>query len=130
MRPEEFGIATPQATQPGTPVAEEAAQEEHGAGSLGSQDAVETPAKQEHDEEMFPWWPCGEEHVYHANTRLPDGRTGLLIDTGAWANLSGGRWATNAAQVSAQAGLRATKTKMAKPVSVQGVGNGSQQCTW
>ena len=130
MRPEEFGIATPQATTPGTPAAEEAAQAEPGTGSLGSRDAAATASEEENDADMFPWWPCGEEHVYHANTRLPDGRTGLLIDTGAWANLSGDRWATQAAQVSNQAGFQATKTKMTKPMSVQGVGNGSQQCTW
>ena len=81
------------------------------------------------DVDMFPWWP-GEEHVYHSNTRLPDGRAGVLIDTGAWANLSGDRWANAAAELSQRAGKQASRQQLAKPISVQGVGNGSQQCTW
>ena len=81
----------------------------------------------------YPWWPVGpvgEQSVFHANTILADGRTGLIIDTGAWANLSGETWAKSAAAVCRRNGYTPSQEKLAKPLAVQGVGHGSQQCTW
>ena len=129
MCPEEFGIATPLASRAGS--------------DGGSQSHLIDPPAEENDNDAsdsemtqasaYPWWPVGpdgQQSVFHANTRLADGRVGLIIDTGAWANLSGETWAKNAASVCRRSGYTPTQEKLAKPLAVQGVGHGSQSCTW
>jgi hypothetical protein len=70
--------------------------------------------------------------IYHAETQLPDGRVSLLIDPGSRGNLCGSVWA----QKSALAAIRAGRTKdvaqivRKEALNVQGVGNGSQRCTY
>ena len=45
---------------------------------------------------VMPWWPVQgglvtgvSDSGFHMNTRLPDGRVSVIVDTGAWGNLSG-----------------------------------------
>ena len=121
MCPEEFGISTPREEEEGPRDPQTDHLEEEMVSDGLSAESI--------DEEMLAWWPS-DESVYHSNTRLLDGRAGVLIDTGAWANLSGDRWANLAADLSNAAGYRASRQRMSKPMSVQGVGNGSQQCEW
>ena len=77
-----------------------------------------------------PWWPVQQDTqgVYHTGTRLPDGRLGLLLDTGAWDNITGSEWANAVEERAAQHGHRARREQMARPLEIQGVGNGTQKC--
>ena len=70
------------------------------------------------------------EHAYHLNTRLADQRTALLLDTGAWNNLAGDRWVKDATRVCMKNGRMPTENRLSTPVTVSGVGHGSQQCQW
>jgi len=82
---------------------------------------------------MFPWWPAPgaqPEHYYHAATQLPDGRLSIIVDPGAWTNLAGKKWANAQATRAIRAGLMPNQTKMERPLSVQGVGNGFQHAVW
>ena len=80
---------------------------------------------------VLPWWPADGPHpTYHSNTRLTDGRVSVIVDTGAWGNLSGDEWANTAARASKEAGHPPSQQRMAQPIQVQGVGHGSQECTW
>eukprot|EP00974_Lingulodinium_polyedra_P085988 8326496-Lingulodinium_polyedra.AAC.1 len=62
--------------------------------------------------------------VYHAGTRLGNNRAGLLVDTGAWGNLSGDVWVQEQALLSKKAGYLPSQAKLEAPLSIQGVGNG------
>ena len=84
---------------------------------------------------MFPWWPeiglTGEEEgIYHASTRLLDGRHGLLVDPGAWSNLVGERWAQEVAAKAMSSGHTPSQKKMNQPFTVQGVGKGTNEAKW
>ena len=71
---------------------------------------------------VMPWWPVGSGDsvtCYHMNTRLPDGRVSIIVDTGAWGNLSGEEWAQSAAAASQRAGYPPSQHKMDNPVHVQ-----------
>ena len=134
MSPEEFGIHTP------TPDEAHADAQSHFSTPLeGSETSHsqrppthDAPNDADNDDVMFPWWPTQASPccAFHANTRLPDGRSSIIIDTGAWGNLCGGNWAEQAAIQSKAAGHPATESLMDQPMHVQGVGNGSQRCDW
>ena len=122
MNPEEFGISTP--PRGGTP---------EFASPITRPDFLGTPNDTDSviSDMMLPWWPvAGGESVYHANTQLQDGRVSVIIDTGAWGNLSGDRWAWEAAAQAQASGHAPTQQRLQQPLSVQGVGHGSQRCTW
>ena len=83
----------------------------------------------------YPWWPAPEDNnVYHAATRLLDGRHSLLIDPGAWSNLVGEKWAQDMARKAMKAGQEPTQSKLARPFNVQALGqdptkqNGKSLC--
>lgn len=86
----------------------------------------------------YPWWPLINQMqdasdastCYHANTRLSDGRLGLLIDPGAWANLAGENWTKELARKALEAGHRPSQRKLAKPYEVKGVGTGQNAAAW
>eukprot|EP00975_Prorocentrum_lima_P034730 7299642-Prorocentrum_lima.AAC.1 len=90
------------------------------------------------DEAMLVWWPVPvgassdgvTESVFHLGTRLEGGRAGLLIDTGAWGNLSGDAWVKEQGRLSKSAGYMPAQAKMDTPLKIQGVGSGTQQCSW
>ena len=68
--------------------------------------------------------------VYHANTRLKDGRPALLVDPGTRTNLAGDMTMRHAARtVYDKTGQKATSSKREFPMSVAGVGQGSQDAT-
>ena len=79
--------------------------------------------------DYFSWWSA-EESVYHATTRLNDGRHGLLVDPGAWSNLVGEQWITDMTHKALDAGLQPEQQRMDKPLTVQGVGSGSNRAEW
>ena len=68
--------------------------------------------------------------VYHVQTRLPDGRIAIIVDPGSVGNLGGDKWCKDVAVSGARAGKKPTYKKRPKPLSVSGVGHGSQQCNY
>ena len=66
---------------------------------------------------------------YHADTRLADGRPGLLVDPGSRGNLSGSTWIRTAASKALHYGKHPTEERRKQSLSVMGVGNGSQTCS-
>ena len=84
----------------------------------------------------FPWWPSlpaennpDQDAVYHTTTAHPNFNS-LLIDPGAYTNLAGLNWIRSMAQVCLDQGLSPVQSRLAQPMHIQGVGSGSQQCTW
>ncbi|CAE7553939.1 RE2 [Symbiodinium sp. CCMP2456] len=84
---------------------------------------------------LYPWWETGTEDVgasesvgqsagvYHERTRVK-GKVGLLVDPGAHDNLVGDR---TMKLLSSQVKCKPAIRPLERPLSVQGVGNGSQQ---
>ena len=68
--------------------------------------------------------------VYHIQTQLADGRPSILVDPGSVGNLCGDRWAEKVAKTARQAGLRPSYERRQVPLTVSGVGNGSQSCKY
>ena len=64
--------------------------------------------------------------VYPIRTQLADGRPSLIIDPGSVGNLCGDKWAKSIAQLAARNGKCPTYEKRTRPLSVSGVGHGSQ----
>ena len=82
----------------------------------------------------MPWWPADAGNPttafeYHTSTQVP-GKCSVIVDSGAWTNLIGEKLARQLAKKAIAAGMRPQQNKMQQPLSVQGVGNGSQQCNW
>ena len=65
---------------------------------------------------------------YHAETRLSDGRPCMLLDIGSVGNLSGDMWVQEVGSQALAHGRRPEQIKRDQPLSVSGVGNGSQCC--
>ena len=81
----------------------------------------------------MPWWTArGQqpEPYFHAATQLADGRMSLLVDVGAWTNLVGSNWAREMARRAMAAGKVPKQTRMSRPLSVQGVGDGAPTASW
>ena len=73
---------------------------------------------------LYPWWEAGQPTgVYHERTRVK-GKVGLLVDPGAHDNLVGDR---TMKLLSSQVKCKPAVRTLERPLSVQGVGNGSQQ---
>jgi hypothetical protein len=68
--------------------------------------------------------------AYHVQTRLADGRPALVVDPGSVGNLAGDAWAKTVAQAAARNGQHPSYQKRTRPLKVQGVGNGSQECEY
>ena len=105
--------------------------EEHNIGTPNTQvsfaSAVESTT-------CLPWWPAQDEstlaRVYnHSATQLP-GKLSVIVDSGAWTNLMGINVARALAQRAIERGFKPSQNKMTRPLKVQGVGNGEQQCQW
>ena len=83
------------------------------------------------------WWKGGssetaltDARTFSSNVHLPDGRLGLLIDTGVWGNLQGEVWCKHAAAQARTAGHEPEQKELSEPMSVNGVGAGSQRAVW
>ena len=73
--------------------------------------------------------PAGQENrSYHLETRLPDGKPALLLDIGSVGNLAGDAWVKDQATVAVDNKRKPEQYKRERPLSVSGVGNGSQSC--
>ena len=71
----------------------------------------------------YPWW------IGLAATELKEGLS-ILVDPGAYTNLCGEQWARRAASLAVERGFTPSEQRMRKPLSVHGVGNGSNQAAW
>ena len=90
----------------------------------------------------LPWWPTaagdtvsGAAHgtdgqYFLASTDLPDGRLGVIVDSGAWTNLWGSHFARRLAQRALNNGHWPAEERLSTPLYVAGVGNGSQQANF
>ena len=67
--------------------------------------------------------------VYHATTQLPDGRLSILVDPGAFTNLCGVNNARRMQAAGNQAGYASDQWYLDTPMSIMGVGEGTQFCT-
>ena len=96
------------------------------------------------DMDLFPWWPVDSDGrpqlsdidpaaamgmIYHSQTRLPGGQLSMIVDPGAWTNLIGADLAAQLARRATEAGHSPRQVPMDQPLNIQGVGNGTQQCT-
>ena len=102
--------------------------------SVASASVPASPGVPEQPESSMPWWPTDGAHPteafeYHAATQLT-GKCSVIVDSGAWTNLIGEKLARELAKKAIAAGMRPKQTKMDNPLSIQGVGNGSQKCDW
>jgi hypothetical protein len=82
---------------------------------------------------ILPWFPApGEqpEGYYHASTQLANGVLSILVDPGAWTNLVGLKVSRLIAAYAIEHGYKPEQWKMEIPLSIMGVGNGSQECKW
>ncbi len=82
-----------------------------------------TPREFGTPESSYPWW------IGLAATELQEGLS-ILVDPGAYTNLCGEQWARRAASLALGGGFTPSEKRMAKPLSVHGVGNGSNTAEW
>jgi len=71
-----------------------------------------------------------DEKNYHIKTQLVDGRLSLILDIGSPGNLGGDKWAKAVAMEAAKAGKQPSYVKRDRPLSVSGVGHGSQSAPY
>ena len=110
----------------------------------GDEDDLGAAAEDDrHDSAMmdiFPWWPAdlptsseldpaAVNAAFHSNTQLSNGQLSMIVDPGAWTNLMGEDLARQLARRAVEAGHRPRQVLLERPLNVQGVGNGTQQCT-
>jgi hypothetical protein len=81
---------------------------------------------------FYPWWENAttREHSYLGEPQLTQGNHGLLVDPGAWSNLVGSNWAQNMAKKALKSGHTPTQERMDNPMTVSGVGTGSNKADW
>lgn len=84
----------------------------------------------------MPWWPAtldtgaaSADLTYHTRTQLTNGQRSVIVDPGAWTNLMGENLARQLSRRAVEAGHRPQQVTMERPLSIQGVGSGTQQCT-
>ena len=81
----------------------------------------------------MPWSPAPgaqPEGYYHASTQLANGQMSIMIDAGAWTNLAGSDLGRAMAEAAVAAGYQPKQNRLEQPLSIVGVGNGTQQCRW
>ena len=74
-----------------------------------------------------PILPADRERSFSTETRLRDGRPAILIDPGSVGNFGGGNWAREVARVAMQHNRMPAEHRRDRPLSLTGVGNGSQE---
>ena len=86
----------------------------------------------------MPWWPTDRpppgiewQEVWHATTRLRNGKLSMIIDPGAWTHLMGSELARELARGAMANGHTPTQKPLdGGSMSIQGVGNGHQTSNW
>ena len=107
----------------------------HTAADEYSSHAV-VPARSARHDLFYAWWHSSEAELaeeeelvvsYHAKVRLSKGES-VLIDTGAIKPLAGDKWCNRAADVAKKFGRGTSYVPLDRPLTVEGVGTGSQVC--
>jgi len=96
-----------------------------------SQDSYQSTVS--HHPTVLPAWAAPTQQptgFYHASTELPDGRPAIIVDPGAWVSLIGKNPARKIAQWAIKNGQQPQQVRMETPLTIQGVGNGTQTCEW
>ena len=79
-----------------------------------------------------PWLPPDakpeKREVYHSETRMRDGGSAVLIDTGSLGNLGGSEWCVHQAKLAIAHKRVPEQTKRSVPLTVNGVGKQAQRC--
>ena len=103
-------------------------------------DMLAASVRAANDGDMFmPWWPVYEDslednitdlvkHVYHTRAHLPNDLEALLLDLGAYDNLTGDKWANRTGDLARAAGQQPVMRSMSNSMRVQGVGKQAQTC--
>jgi len=99
---------------------------------------INTPSDPGSEQSSYPWWPTSggscilpeAEMALLANTRLPDGRLGFIVDPGAWTSLVGKTMARLIAAKAMAYNHKPQQSYMQPPLEVAGVGNGTQTCNY
>ena len=95
------------------------------------------PSRSARHDLFYPWWDSSEADLlntdelttsYHSRVRLAKGES-VLIDTGAIKPLAGDAWCKRAAEAAAAFGRGTVYEPLAKVLTVEGVGTGSNRCT-
>ena len=121
VRPENFDMSTPPQGQNQT---------EGGESPYANFENFESFHASTEGFSSFPWWPCvGDTSTVLHSTSLNEFQS-LLIDPGAYTNLAGLNWFRRLASRCQQKGLDVSQQRLQRPMVIQGVGNGTQQCTW
>jgi hypothetical protein len=97
---------------------------------LGGEDGQES--KRTRLEISYPVWSredAQDESAFHTQVRLPQGREGLLVDTGAVSNLMGENWLSRAAKLAADYGQGTEIKQLQDAKDIGGVGSGNSKCT-
>ena len=86
---------------------------------------------------IFPWrWPTDAEAVremaptFHASTALRSGKLSFIVDPGAWTSLVGKTLAREMTKRAVAAGHKPQQSRLAKPLTVAGVGSVEQYCNF
>ena len=95
-----------------------------------------TPSSsQQHYGNYFPWAPKMSEigleggEYWHSRAKLKgEDREGLLVDIGARDNLTGDAWVHRVEAILRKHGQQVENAPMDQPLTVEGVGAGSQEC--
>ena len=94
-----------------------------------------TPSSSQHYGGYFPWAPKMSEigleggEYWHSRARLKgEDREGLLVDIGARDNLTGDAWVHRVEAILRKHGQQVENAPMSHPLTVEGVGAGSQEC--
>ena len=96
--------------------------------SAPTQDRSQEGQPREDGTVEVPYFPAIE--CFHANTRLADGRLGVLVDPGSVWDLAGDKWAKEAARCAVKHERNPRCELRKEPLNVSGVGNGSQACAY
>lgn len=95
------------------------------------------PAQASRHDLFYAWWHSSDADIaddeelqvsYHSKVRLQFGES-LLIDTGAIKPLAGDEWVKRAAAAAQSAGRGTSFVPLDRPLSVEGVGQGSSSCS-
>jgi len=70
------------------------------------------------------------DHAFHTETRMTQGRHGLLVDSGSLGNLGSDAWSVDVGRTSMEHGRIPAEVRRDRVLSVSGVGKGAEKCRY
>ena len=78
----------------------------------------------------FPRWPSDTDiTAFHASTQLPNGQLSIIVDPGAWTNVTGSDLTRKQVTRAMEHGYEPAQHQMSK-MTVNGIGEGSQEASF